>query len=108
VPAPNADTRLGNFLASYYSNVTKDTSLTWGQLTPTMQQSAGGRGGYDGFWNTIVRVSVDSTQANASGTTAVVGLTFTKSGGGTSTETHRFTFVPHNGGYLIDSDKFMG
>jgi hypothetical protein len=95
-------------LTSYYSDVTKDTSSTWSQLTPTMQQRAGGRGGYDGFWKTIAGVKVNSTQANASGTSAVVSLTFTKTDGVTSTETHRFTFVTQNGGYLIDSDAFVG
>ena len=107
-PVQNPDTALGNFLTSYYSDVTKDTSSTWSQLTPTMQQRAGGRGGYDGFWKTIAGVKVNSTQANASGTSAVVSLTFTKTDGVTSTETHRFTFVTQNGGYLIDSDAFVG
>ena len=107
-PVQSPDTALGNFLTSYYSDVTKDTSSTWSQLTPTMQQRAGGRGGYDGFWKTIAGVKVNSTQANASGTSAVVSLTFTKTDGVTSTETHRFTFVTQNGGYLIDSDAFVG
>jgi hypothetical protein len=107
-PAPNPGTRLGTFLSSYYAEVTKDTSLTWSQLTPTMQKRANGRGGYDGFWSTIASVRVNSTQANASGNSAVVRLTFTKTNGVTSSETHRFTFVSQNGTYLIDSDTFTG
>jgi eukaryotic-like serine/threonine-protein kinase len=107
-PAPNAEKRLENFVKSYYSEVTQDTSRTWGQLTPTMQQSAGGRSGYDGFWGTISGVKVNQTQANSSVTQATVNLTFTRKDGTTSTENHQFTFVAQSGGYLINSDKFLG
>jgi eukaryotic-like serine/threonine-protein kinase len=107
-PTLNPDVRLGRFLSSYYSEVTRDTSLTWSQLTPTMQKRAAGRGGYDGFWSTIASVRVNSTQANTAGTSAVVHLTFTKTNGVTSSETHRFTFVSQSGSYLIDSDTFTG
>ena len=107
-PAPNAEKRLENFVNSYYSEVTQDTSRTWGQLTPTMQQSAGGRPGYDGFWGTISGVKVNQTQANSSATQATVNLTFTRKDGTTSTENHQFTFVAQSGGYLINSDKFLG
>jgi hypothetical protein len=107
-PAPNAEKRLENFVKSYYSEVTQDTSRTWGQLTPTMQQSAGGRSGYDGFWGTISGVKVNQTQANSSATQATVNLTFTRKDGTTSSENHQFTFVAQSGGYLINSDKFLG
>ena len=107
-PAPNAEKRLENFVNSYYSEVTQDTSRTWGQLTPTMQQSAGGRSGYNGFWGTISGVKVNQTQANSSATQATVNLTFTRKDGTTSTENHQFTFVAQSGGYLINSDKFLG
>jgi hypothetical protein len=107
-PAPNVDARVGSFLSSYYSNVTKDTSLTWGQLTPTMQQHANGRSGYDGWWKTVASMKVNSAQVNAAGTSAVVSLSFTMNNGVTTTETHRFTFVAHSGGYLIDSDTVIG
>jgi hypothetical protein len=106
-PALNVDARVGSFLSSYYSNVTKDTSLTWGQLTQTMQQHANGRSGYDGWWKTVASTKVNSTQANAAGTNAVVSLSFTMNNGVTTTETHRFTLVAHNGGYLIDSDTVI-
>ena len=107
-PAPNAEKRLENFVKSYYSEVTQDTSRTWGQLTPTMQQFAGGRSGYDGFWGTISGVKVNQTQANSSATQATVNLTFVRKDGTTSTENHQFTFVAQSGGYLINSDKFLG
>jgi hypothetical protein len=103
-PAPNADRTLKGVVRSYYSDVTKDTDRTWVQLTPRMQNAAGGRGGYDGFWRTIERVRVNEIRPTASANKAVVNLTFTRHGGSTSTETHQFTFVNHGGRYLIDSD----
>jgi hypothetical protein len=108
VPAPSVDTKLQVFVRSYYSDVTKGTSRTWGQLTGTMQRAAGGRGGYDGFWGTIGGVTVNQFQANASATQATVNLTYTRKDGTRSTETHQFTFVTQGGGFLIDSDKFLG
>jgi len=107
-PAQNADQKLEDFVTSYYSDVTKDTGRTWGELAPTMQNAAGGRAGYDGFWKTIDRVRVNQTRADVSGKRAVVSLTFTRSDGRTSTENHQFTFITDGGGYLIASDKFLG
>ena len=107
-PDPEADKELADFVKSYYSDVTKDTDDTWDLLTPKMQDAAGGRNGYDGFWQTIDKVRVNQTQANASARRAVVNLTFTRDDGTRSTETHRFTFVTDDGGYLIDSDQNLG
>ena len=107
-PHPGANKNLENFVNSYYSGVTKDTNRTWDQLTPKMQDTAGGRQGYDDFWKTIDNVKVNHTQANASDKKAVVNLTFTRNDGTTSTETHRFTFVTDGGGYFIESDQFLG
>ena len=107
-PAPNAGKRLDNFVKSYYSEVTRDTGLTWGQLTSTMQRSAGGRASYDGFWRTISKVKVNRFRANASATEAIVNLTYTRIDGTTSTEDHQFTFITQGGVHLIDSDRFLG
>ncbi|NMM35405.1 MAG: serine/threonine protein kinase [Phycicoccus sp.] len=96
---------LESFLKSYYSNVTKDTDRTWDQLSPRMQSFAGGREGYDDFWKKIDKVRVNEVRAYDSGTKASVGLTFTRDHGGTSTETHQFTFITQDGDYLIDSDR---
>jgi hypothetical protein len=102
---PKADKSLASFVSSYYSNVTENTDRTWGQLTPKMQGFARGRRSYDRFWNTIRNVRVNQVRPNASATSAVVSLTFTKNDGGTSTETYNFTFVKNGAGYLIDSDR---
>jgi hypothetical protein len=106
-PTPKAGQGLESFLQSYYSAVTRDTGRTWGQLTPTMQQAAGGRAGYDGWWRTISKVKVNS-MANASATRADANLTFTRNDGTTSTENHQFTFVTQGGVHRINSDRLMG
>lgn len=106
-PIANAS-MLNGFLKSYYSEVTQNTALTWGQLTPRMQQAANGRAGYDGFWATIATVVVNQTRPNPSGTNAVANLTFTRKDGTTSTETDQFTFVARGASYLIDSERLSG
>lgn len=107
--APTANAMgLDGFVKSYYSEVTQSTGITWGQLSPTMQQAAGGRAGYDGFWQTIASVAVNQSRPSAAGTNAVVNLTFTRKDGTTSTETHQLTFVTQGAGYLINSDTLMG
>ena len=93
---------------SYYSEVTKDTDRTWDQLTPRMQDAAGGRDGYDSFWKTIDKVKVGQIQADPSGQSAAVNLTFTRNDGTSSTETHQLTFVRDRGDYFIDSDQLLG
>jgi eukaryotic-like serine/threonine-protein kinase len=107
--APTANAQgLDGFLKSYYSEVTSNTSLTWGQLSPRMQQAAGGRAGYDGWWKTIASVVVSQTRPNAAGTSATANLTFTRKNGTISSELDQFTFVPQGAGYLIDSGTPIG
>ena len=105
---PKADKNIVSFVSSYYALVTKDPNRTWGQLAPTMQNSAGGRRGYDSFWRTIDRVKVNQTRTDPAALTAVVNLTFTRKDGTRSTENHRFTFIRAGAGYLIQSDKLLG
>ena len=99
--------KLERFVSSYYSDVTKNRDRTWEQLSPRMQDAAGGRESYDGFWRTIDKVRVNSTRPNQAGTSAVVNLTFTRNDGTTSTEAHRFTFVNDDEDYLIDGDQLI-
>ena len=113
VPARPGNSGRGNknlekFVDSYYSEVTKDTDRTWDQLTPRMQDAAGGRNGYDSFWKTIDKVNVNQIQADPSGQSAAVNLTFTRNDGTSSTETHQLTFVRDRGDYFIDSDQLLG
>jgi len=99
---------LEKFMDSYYSEVTRNTDRTWDQLTPRMQDAAGGRAGYDSFWKTIDKVEVNQIQADPSGQSAAVNLTFTRNDGTSSTETHQLTFVRDRGDYFIDSDQLLG
>ena len=92
-------------MASYFADVTKDRDRTWRLLTPAMQDAAGGRSGYDGFWGSIDSVRTSRTRADAKGKEADVTLTYTREDGTTSTEKHRLTFTTKDGGYLIDSDR---
>jgi hypothetical protein len=104
-PALIADKQLADFVSSYYANVTGNRDITWAQLSPVMQAFARGRSDYDGFWKSIRVVRVNQVQANASARTAVVSLTYTRSDGSTSNETHNFTFVRNGTRYLIQSDR---
>jgi eukaryotic-like serine/threonine-protein kinase len=99
------DKALAGFVASYFADVTKDRDRTWRLLTPAMQDAAGGRSGYDGFWGSIASVRTTQTRADAEGKEADVTLTYTREDGTTSTEKHRLTFKTKDGGYLIDSDR---
>ena len=107
-PDPDADRRLEDFVEAYYSEVTGDTDRTWNQLAPRMKNAAGGREGYEDFWKTIDKVQVNRTTANASTTTAVANLTFTRDDGTTSNETHQLTFVTDGKDHLIESDQILG
>ena len=92
-------------MASYFADVTKDRDRTWRLLTPAMQEAAGGRSAYDGFWGSIASVRTTQTRADAEGKEADVTLTYTREDGTTSTEKHRLTFETEDGGYLIASDR---
>ena len=107
VAGDRAQKKIERFVSSYYSDVTKHPEDTWEQLSSRMQNAAGGREGYNGFWRTIDKVRVNETRANASGTQAVVNLTFTRDDGTTSTETHQITFVTEDEDYLIDGDRLV-
>jgi eukaryotic-like serine/threonine-protein kinase len=104
VPAATANKQLENFVSAYYATVTSNRDTTWAQLSPTMQGAAGGRSGYDSWWKSIRRVTVQ-VQADAVAKTAVVHLTYTDINGRTTIETHPYTFLKSGGGYLIQTDR---
>ena len=103
--APDDD-GLATFIKGYYADVTKENKRddTFAQLTPAMQQDAGGRDGYEGFWSTIKSVDVGETQADAAVGTVIVELTFDKVDGGDSKEVHRITVEPNGDSWLISGD----
>ena len=100
------DAGLAKFIQGYYADVTKKNKRddTFAQLTPAMQQDAGGRDGYEGFWSTIKSVDVGETKADASTGTVIVQLDFTKVDGGDSKEVHRITVEPDGDSWLISGD----
>jgi hypothetical protein len=102
-----SDAQLARFVQSYYGDVTKANKrdATFAQLTPKMQQSSGGRDGYEGFWSTIESVDVGNVEPDAGKDTATVQLTFKPKDGDKSDETHVLTFVRDGDSWLIDSDK---
>jgi serine/threonine protein kinase len=101
------DARLTRFVQSYYRDVTKENKRddTFDQLTPKMQDSSGGREGYETFWSQIKSVDVGSVQADAEKNRATVHLTFKRKEGEDSTETHTLTFARDGESWLIDSDN---
>jgi eukaryotic-like serine/threonine-protein kinase len=104
-PAPSGDKQLANFVSAYFAGVTSNRDSTWVQLSPKMQDSAGGRSVYNGWWTTVRSVTVQNVQANAAAKTAVVTLTYNMMDGSRSTETNAYTFVKNGAGYRIQSQS---
>jgi eukaryotic-like serine/threonine-protein kinase len=101
------DASLARFVEQYYRDVTKENRRddTFARLTPRMQQSSGGRDGYEDFWSGIESVDVGDLEADAEEGTVTVGLSFKPREGDESDERHRLTVVPDGDGWLIDTDR---
>lgn len=95
---------MATFVRSYFHDVTRDRDKTWPELTAKMQDAAGGRSGYDGFWSGISSVKVADLSADAKQGRADATLTYTRTDGTTSTERHRLDIVRQGDAYLIDGD----
>jgi serine/threonine protein kinase len=109
-PAPANDAGLAKFIKGYYADVTNadKRDATWAELTPAMQQSAGGRDGYESFWSTIKSVKVGKTQADASVGTVITELTFKTQDGKDIKEIHRLTVEKSGDSWLISADSKVG
>ena len=90
------------FLEDYFSKAPGGTDAAWAMLTPAYQGQHP-RSSYDGFWSTISSVSVSNVQSAGDGAVDAT-LTYTKDGGGTSSERHRIDLARSGDGYLIDGD----
>jgi serine/threonine protein kinase len=90
------------FLEDYFSKAPGGTDAAWAMLTPAYQGQHP-RSSYDGFWSTISSVSVSDVQSAGDGAVDAT-LTYTKNGGGTSSERHRIDLAQSGDGYLIDGD----
>jgi len=108
--APADDAGLATFIKGYYADVTNadKRDATFAELTPAMQQSAGGRDGYESFWSTIKSVKVGKTQADASVGTVITELTFKPQDGKDIKEIHRLTVEKSGDSWLISADSKVG
>lgn len=90
-------------ISSYYTLVLTDRDQAWSRLTAKFQaRPAGGRSGYDRWWNTIS--SVTASNVTLSGTNVVEAtILYNKTNGERWREQHRYTLVQQNGMWLIDT-----
>nr|WP_179797979.1 serine/threonine-protein kinase [Actinomycetospora corticicola] len=89
----------------YYSIVTANPGAGWARLGATMQDTAGGFGGYQSFWSTIASVQVTDAEAIDDDTVRAT-LVFTSKNGSTSREVHELGMGRGTGGgWLINSER---
>lgn len=89
----------------YYSIVTANPGAGWARLGATMQDTAGGFGGYQNFWSTIASVQVLEAEAIDDDTVRAT-LLFTRRDGATSREVHELGMARGTGGaWLINSER---
>ena len=90
------------FVRSYFEKAPGGTDEAWAMLGPSLKKQ--GRASYNGFWQGIESVEVQSAKAN--GNTVDVTLVYTRTNGETSTERKQEGLVSDgNGGYLLDTDE---
>jgi hypothetical protein len=108
-PAQVSDSDVEQFVRGYFNDVTQDRDKTWEQLTPRMQEAAGGRDGYESFWSGIESVDVRNLKGDGEGLSATVTLVYQKQGGDKSTERKEYSFVQaEDGSLLIDQERSAG
>ncbi|WP_026204274.1 serine/threonine-protein kinase [Actinomycetospora chiangmaiensis] len=91
----------------YYSIVTANPGAGWARLGATMQDTAGGFGGYQSFWSTIASVQVLDAAAIDDSTVRAT-LLFTRRDGATSREVHELGMTRGTGGaWLINSERTL-
>ena len=105
-PAQVSDADIEQFVRGYFSDVTQDRDKTWEQLSPRMQDAAGGRDGYESFWSDIESVDVRNLKGDGEGLTATATVVYQPKDGDKSTERKEFTFVQaDDGSLLLDSER---
>jgi hypothetical protein len=85
-------------VVDYYSLLPDDTLDAWSMLGPDARASAGGYGGYTGFWNSISSVDVGGTSVD--GDVVSVQLTYD----GSQSETRRLKVERRGDGWIIAED----
>ncbi|NRN67175.1 Serine/threonine-protein kinase pksC [Kibdelosporangium sp. 4NS15] len=106
-PPVDALTATPDVITAYYALMPGNLDQAWTRLTPKYQQHpAGGRSGYQRFWNRIARVQV-------SGVSPVAGNNFEATveyhfkDGKVMRERHRYTVVRQNGSWKIDESAVL-
>ena len=108
--APQRDAAaMERFVRGYFNDVTKQNRRdeTFALLTPSMQEAAGGREGYEEFWSGIKSVDVREIRADPATGAVLVGLTY-KTDEEDSRETHQIGLVDEGRSFLINSDTKIG
>jgi hypothetical protein len=97
------------FVRNYFGDVTKENrrDQTFNLLTPAMQDSVGGRSGYEEFWSGINSVRIGEIRADPATGSVLVGLTY-RTDDEQTTETHEIGLVDNGDSFLIDRDTKIG
>lgn len=86
-------------VVEYYGLLPDDTASAWRMLGPDARASAGGYGGYTGFWDGVSSVVVDGT--SLSGDVVSVDLTYN----GDESETRQLRMARQGSGWIIAEDE---
>ncbi|GAW51191.1 MULTISPECIES: serine/threonine-protein kinase [unclassified Nocardioides] len=86
-------------VVDYYALLPDDTEAAWEFLGPKAQDSAGGYGGYSGFWEGVDSVTVDGTRRD--GDLVLVDLTYN----GDDPETRQLVVTRAGDGWQISEDR---
>ena len=89
-------------VVDYYALLPDDTASAWRMLGPDARESAGGYGGYTGFWDGVSSVEVDGT--SLSGDVVSVDLTYD----GNDSETRQLRMEQQGDGWIIAADLGAG
>jgi hypothetical protein len=88
----------------YYAAAPGGTDEAWAMLGPELK--AQGRDAYNGFWQDIESVDVQSAEASEGSDTVAVTLVYRRTDGSTSTERKQEGLVPDGeGGWLLNTDE---
>ncbi len=90
------------FVAEYYSLLPEDTETSWAMLAPALQDEVG-RGSFEGFWASVLDLSVDEVTEDSGGV-VLATITYTTSRG-EEQETRKLIVDEADGGFVISDDQ---
>lgn len=98
---------LGRAVTEYYALMPDDTDAGWERLTPSYQRQAGGRDGYEDFWNDIDTVTISDVRATAPDQVQATLRYVAKSSDRESAERRMFRLVRSDGMLKIDQSSVI-